>query len=258
VDALGDFPPLMKPLDVFWVNTKKQESVELNIDQLIHAEDFQPEIKENQLVIAATGSGHTDFTYISFNENASRSFDAVFDAKKIPGYKKDKAYVFTWADSTQLSIQQLPDTSMLDMAVIVRSNGNYRVSIAENKGFDFVVLEDLILNTKTDLLKQDYTFSYFTTDGHYPFRLYFKDWAIRPLEEADVEIYYYPESIVVQSRKQIDQAEIRFFDMAGRKVQTYNAKNFTRFEKPVSLSAGHYVVQLRTSDLVVNKKILVR
>jgi len=65
---------------------------------------------------------------------------------------------------------------------------------------------------------------------------------------------HYPESIVVTSRKQIETAEITFFDLAGRVVEQYTVQNFFRFEKAIKLPTGHYIVQLRASDLVVNKK----
>jgi hypothetical protein len=213
---------------------------------------------KNKLIIKANGEGGEDFTHITFNPNTTASFDKEYDAFKIILSNIKRPAVFTYADTFKLSINQLPDTTMLDMAVLAGVNGSYTLSIDQNVGFDFVVLEDEILHTRTNLLEEDYSFDYFTSDGNYPFKLYFKDWVLQPLQESDVEIYYYPESIVVRSKKQVEVAEITFIDLAGRVAEQYVARNFFKFEQAVDLPSGHYIVQLRTSNLVVNKKILVR
>lgn len=212
---------------------------------------------KNKLIIKASGLGGDDFTHISFNPYTSAAFDKEYDAFKIILSVDKRPVIFTWADTNKLSINQLPDTTMLDMSVLAGLDGEYSVSIDQAVGFDFVVLEDLILNAKTDLIKNSYRFEYFTSDENYPFKLYFQPWVLESLDESDVEIYYYPESIVVTSRKQIEIAEITFFDMAGRIAEQYVVKNFFHFEKPVVLPTGHYVAQLRTGDLVINKKIWV-
>lgn len=259
IDGLGNGAPLIQPLDVVWVYAKPYESVELETDHLIHAVNTDSIIPAaGELVLKASGETGYDFTYIRFNEHSTASFDPEFDARKIILTNNSRPSVFTYADTSKLSINQLPDTTMLNLAVRSGTTANYTLGIEKLDQFDFVVLEDLILHKKTNLLEEDYTFKYFTSDGNYPFKLYFQPWVLEPLEESDIEMYYYPESIVVQSRKQIKIAEITFFDLAGRVAGQYVVKNFFRFEKPVDLPTGHYVVQLRTSDLIVNKKILVR
>jgi hypothetical protein len=260
VDGLGSSTPLVQPLDVVWVMAASNESVELSVEDRMHAFSFNSSLDTTfkELVIKVEGEGGSDFTHIRFNPKATAAFDERLDAYKIFITNNERPLVFTYAEDDLLSINQLPDTTMLDMGVLGEYNTSFKLSIDENINFDFVVLEDLILNTKTDLLQEDYSFDYFTSDGNYPFKLYFKDWVLQPLEEADVEIYYYPESVVVRSKKQVDVAEITFFDLAGRVAEQYVARNFFVFEKPVDLPTGHYIVQLRTSDLVVNKKILVR
>ncbi len=95
-------------------------------------------------------------------------------------------------------------------------------------------------------------------NAHYPFKLYFTPWVLEPIEEADIQMYYYPEYLVVKSRKQVKQAEITFYDLAGRAVLEFNEQNFFHLEKPINIPAGHYIVQLRSGDLVMNEKILVR
>ena len=147
---------------------------------------------------------------------------------------------------------------MMDLSVKAKTDGTYKISIPSHTGFDFVVLEDLIWNKRIDLLKEDYSFDYFTSDDNYPFKLYFKPWALEPVEEADIDIYYYPENLVIRSRKQIEYAEITFYDLAGRVAYEFHEGNFFHIEKPISLPVGHYIVQLRSNDLVINRKVLVR
>lgn len=259
VDGLGTSSPLIQPLDVVWVLAESEESIELRKEDRIHASQF--EITDNpfnnKLSISVEGGNGKDITHIRFKPSSTAEFDLKSDAYKLE-FSNEAPSIFTLAGSDFLSINQLPDTTMLDMAVSAYENGNYSISVHENINFDFLVLEDLILHTKTNLLKENYEFKYFTSDGNYPFKLYFKDWVLKPLEESDVEIYYYPESIVVRSTKQIETAEITIFDLAGRVAKQYQAQNFFKFEKPIYLPSGHYIVQLRTNDIVVNTKILVR
>lgn len=225
-----------------------------------HSQDFlQPDsLTKNLLTIKAEGPGGSDITKISFNPNSTTGYDKEVDHIKIILANSRRPQIFTFADEYMISTNLLPDTSMLDMALQVSDNGIYKILIESNIGFDYVVLEDLIWNKKINLLKEEYSFEYFTSDGNYPFKLYFSDWALQPLEESDVEIYYYPESIVVRSRKQVSFAEITFFDLAGREAFQFYEKDFFLIEKPINLPTGHYIVQLRSHDLVINKKILIR
>lgn len=227
---------------------KHQQEEYLNHDSLT----------KNILVIRAEGPGGSDQTKISFNPFATAGYDKDMDHLKIILANSRRPQIFTFADTFLISTNLLPDTSMLDMAIQVSDNGIYTVGIERNIGFDYLVLEDLIWEKKINLLEGDYSFEYFKSDGYYPFKLYFSEWAIQPIEESDIEIYYYPERLVVRSKKQVGSAEINIFDLAGRKSLTFKEKNFFFIEKPIPLPTGHYIVQLRSGELMVHKKILVR
>lgn len=260
VDGLGFQTPLIQPLDVFWVSTSGNENIELKNKDRIHASQFFEESDEerNQLVLQARGVGGVDRAIISFNPGSSSGFEGKKDAVKYSLTNSDRPNIFTLADDQPLVINQLPDTAMMDLFVEAGVNGNYTISIDKNIGFDYLVLEDLIWKTRHNLLEEDYSFDYFTSDGHYPFKLYFSEWGTQPVEAGDIQIYYYPESIVVRSNKQIEQATIVFYDLMGRGVLEFNETDFHYFEHPVSLPVGHYIVQLRSNDVVVNTKVLVR
>ena len=258
LDGLGNASPLIQPLDEFWVYSGGKEQVLLDYSSQLHAIDYVEDILEmkDELVLQVGGASTSDQTYIRFNEKASSGFDVEFDAFKFGGSKA--LQIFTFEGEEMFSINQLPDTAIMDLSVKATVDGTYKISIPSHVGFDFVVLEDLIWNKRIDLLEDDYSFDYFVDDGNYPFKLYFSPWALQPVEEADIDIYYYPENLVIRSRKQIDYAEITFYDLAGRVAYEFHEENFFRIEKPISLPVGHYIVQLRSNDLVVNRKVLVR
>ena len=258
IDGIGNASPLIQPLDVFWVYSYGNEQMQLDNNTRLHVADFVEDdlaIKE-KLVLQASGVNTSDQTYIRFNENSTTDFDKEYDAFKISGSKP--LQIFTFGGEEKLSINQLPDTALMDLAVLACEDGTYTLSIDKNQGFDFVILEDLIWKKRIDLLQQDYSFEYLISDGDYPFKLYFKPWALESVNESDIEIYYYPESIVVRSRKQIDYAYITFYDLSGRIALQLEARDFHHYEQPISLPVGHYIVQVRTGDLVVNRKVLVR
>lgn len=260
IDGLGDASPLIQPLEVFWLNTDPGDQFIVDNQHRLHAIDFDDDLISNrqELVIKVEGQNGSNKTYIAFNNNATAAYDPNYDALKNFFLPIAPPQVFTFGGDEKLDINQLPDTALMDLAVNSREDGKYTLSIEENAGFEFVVLEDLIWNKRIDLLKEDYSFDYFTSDGDYPFKLYFTPWALEPAKEDDIQIYYYPESIVVHSRKQIDHAILHFFDLAGKEVLELQLENFRHYEKAISLPFGHYIVQLKSGDLVVNKKVLVR
>jgi len=259
IDELGITSPLIQPLDVVWVYAEPGESVYFNYDKIIHASNFKPnnDPYKNKLALKVKGNGGEDEMHISFNQQATPFFDKEYDALKSFISAQNGPSIFCWADTLKLSVNQLPDTTMLDFAVYAGVEGDFNISISENVNFDFVYLEDLILGTKTNLMDEDYNFQYFLSDGNYPFKLYFKPWVIEPLEETDIEMYFYLDRLVVSSRKQIDYANIKFYDMSGKVAFEFDEQNFFQFEKLVNISGGHYIVQLRSGDVVSNLKVFV-
>ncbi|NPD45909.1 choice-of-anchor tandem repeat GloVer-containing protein [Lentimicrobium sp. S6] len=260
IDGLGDAHPLIQPLDVFWVYAEQNEQMDfLNADR-IHASGFQENlnIRDHVLKLKVDSKNGSDYTYISFNPSSSPDFEYDKDALKIMPHRNNRPQIFTYGGEKELGINQLPDTTMMDLSVKCQSNGTFTISIDSNMGYDYLILEDLIWNKRINLLEESYTFDYFTSDGNYPFKLYFTDWVLQPVEEGDIEVYYYPESIVVRSRKMIKQADIIFYDLAGKAVMTYTENDFFKFEKAISLPTGHYIVQVRTDDVVKNTKVLIR
>lgn len=258
IDGIGNHPPLIRPLEVFWVYSDGLESIQIDPSALMHEKDYKEEIPDRKVLsLEVLGTKKVDETLISFNDQAINDFDPKYDALKFIKNKKSPQ-IFTKAEEELLMINQLPDTSMMNLFVQNGENGTMKIRLGQNHGFEYLVLEDLVWNTRTDLLESDYSFDYFTSDGHYPFKLYFTPWVLEPIEEADIQMYYYPEFLVVKSRKQIKYAEITFYDLAGREALKFSEQNIYYLETPIQIPAGHYIVQLRSGDLVVNEKVLVR
>ena len=260
IDGLGDAHPLIQPLDVFWVYAAQNEQMDfLNADR-IHASEFQENlnVRDHILKLKVDSKNGSDHTYISFNPSSSPDFEYDKDALKMMPHRNNRPQIFTYGGEKELGINQLPDTTMMDLSVKCASNGTFTISIDSNMGYDYLMLEDLIWNKRINLLEESYTFDYFTSDGNYPFKLYFSDWVLQPVEEGDIDIYYYPESIVVRSRKLIKQADIIFYDLAGKAVLSFTENDFFKFEKAISLPTGHYIVQVRTANVVKNTKVLIR
>lgn len=258
VDGIGNHSPIISPLEVFWVYGNGEESIQINSSALLHEQGFEEEIPDRKMLsLQVSGANKVDQTVIAFNDLASDKYDPQLDAFK---FIKNETYphIFTKSEEDLLTINQHPDTTMMNLFVQMGTDGNMKIKLLQNNGFDYLVLEDLIWHTRTDLLIEDYQFDYFTSDMHYPFKLYFKPWILEPIKEADIQMYYYPKFLVVKSRKQVKQADITFFDLAGRTVLEFSEQNFFHIEEPIHIPVGHYIVQLRSGDLVVNEKILVR
>lgn len=259
VDGIGDASEHIEPLGAFWMYLEENESLDITASQGKHY--FQIEDNESNeqdiLALHLKSENGDDKTFIRFNENATADFDGAYDALKFSFSDSIQTEIFTKASSRKLAINQLPDTALLDLFVEAAERGTYTISVDKHDGFDFLVLEDLIWNKRIDLLEQDYSFEYFESDGQYPFKLYFNEWALEPVDEADILIYYYLGSVYVKSNKQIEFAQILFYDMTGRVVHSFSAKDFHYLERAIDLAAGHYIVQLRTRDVTKNRMIWV-
>ena len=260
VDGIGEAAPLIQPLSVFAIYAEQKEEFKLVKSDKIHAVNYLESSNsvDHLLKLKLSGLNECDYTIINFNQNASYGFDKTKDALIFPNITNSKGRIFTFGDGEELAINQLPDTTMMDLSVKCQSNGTFTISIDSNMGYEYLVLEDLIWKKRINLLEESYTFDYFASDGNYPFKLYFTDWVLQPVEESDIEVYYYPESIVVRSRKMVEQAEIIFYDLTGKAVLSYTENDFFKFEKAISLPTGHYIVQVRTPSFVKNTKVLIR
>jgi hypothetical protein len=207
----------------------------------------------NKLVLKAEGESGADYTQISFESNSTPQFDEKYDIKKMLINSSKRPLLFSYADSIKLFYNFLPDTTAVNLGVWAGVDAHFTISIEENINFEFVVLEDLILNQRTDLLEEDYTFKYFTTDLNYPFKLYFKEWFLVPPDNDDIEVFYFPDQLTVRSKKLIDIAEITIFDLAGREALQFVEKDFFVLEKNILLPEEHYIVRVRNNYF--NKRI---
>jgi hypothetical protein len=259
VDGIGTLSPIIQPLDVFWVNAQSGDEFRLSNEDQIHKNEYIPsDTNKNELQLAILDGETKNQTIISFNNQASYEYEKDKDAL-LPQFENyHKAQIFTFAGEQKLAINQLPGTAIMDMAVKAEKDGTYTIQKLKNKDFDFVVLEDLIWNKRINLLEEDYTFDYFVSDGDYPFKLYFEPWALEPLNESDIDMYYYPETLVIRSRKQVEYADVYIYDLAGKLSLDFKIEDTFYFEKDIDLPTGHYIVQFRTTDVAINEKILVR
>lgn len=259
IDGIGDLD-LLEPLESFYIYSEGFESFNLMAEHRVHKIHVSEDSIANSGVLdfQLLSDEHIDHAMIRFKQNSSAEYEGEYDALKIIDMEAIGPHIFTIASGEKIQINQLPDTSMMSLFVNSSEDGEFSIHVNEDEALDFLVLEDLIWRKRIDLLKQDYSFEYFTSDGDYPFRLYFNQWGIDPVSEEDVQIYYYLESIVVKSKKQIERTEIVFYDLVGREALVLMAQDFHHFKQAIQLPAGHYVVQLRTGDLISNTKILVR
>jgi hypothetical protein len=258
VDGIGTLNPIIQPLDVFWVNAQSGDEFRLSNDDQIHMNEYNPPVSnKNELQIAVLDGETKNQTIISFNNQATNEFEKDKDAL-LPQFENyQKSQIFTFAGEQKLAINQLPGSAIMDMAVKAEKDGTYTIQKLKNKDFDFVVLEDLIWNKRINLLEEEYSFDYFVSDGDYPFKLYFEPWALEPVNESDIDIYFYSESLIIRSRKEVEYADVFIYDMMGKLSLDFKMENSFFFKEEVHLPTGHYIAQFRTKDVVINRKIWV-
>ena len=107
---------------------------------------------DNLLVLEAMGNDYSDATYLRFDAGASEEIDQL-DAFKLFTVSNPHLPQLYTMGGDKLSINVLPQTEMVPAGFKAGVPGEYTINIKEVTGMANVVLEDLELQSQTDLMR---------------------------------------------------------------------------------------------------------
>ncbi len=156
---------------------------------------------------------------------------------------------------TKLAINVLPETAFVPAGFIAGVPGIYTINIKEVTGMAHVVLEDLVMETQTDLLENEYTFSYDLNDPEGRFIIHFTPLAVDENLADLVNIYSYNKDVYVKVPENTKGDIVVFNTMGQEVVRTTitDALNIISLEK-----GAYYVVKVMSNESVVTKKVFVK
>ena len=203
--------------------------------------------------IQAIGNGYSDVTHIRFDEDATSGFDGQYDAYKLFSleYNNRLPQIYT-IGGDKLSINVLPATNVVPLLFRSGVEGSFTISIGEIKDIDYLFLEDLETGVMTNLLEENYTFSYKTGNKDDRFNLHF---ALYEDVINAVNIYSYGKDIYVLLPENVT-AEIYVYNLMGQLIKTAvseGSRNTIKIN-----NGGNYLVKVMTLDGVKAQKVFVK
>ncbi|WP_062043137.1 T9SS type A sorting domain-containing protein [Lentimicrobium saccharophilum] len=222
---------------------------------------FLKESVANTLELEVDGNGFRDVTFIRFNENATKGFDANADAHKLWGIE-EAPQLFSWSGTYPLSINELPlvFNETIDLGFSCAASGAYTITANGLSGFDASVrllLEDKKNSAITDLsINPGYIFDYQAGEIPDRFRLHIIGASAIP-EQNSIFVWYQNNLLSVSNPSGIT-GELHLFDLAGRVVLSSPLDKGDLTVLPISLKPGVYLAGISAVNFKLTRKIIVR
>lgn len=222
---------------------------------------FLKESVANTLELEVDGNGYRDVTFIRFNENATKGFDANADAHKLWGIE-EAPQLFSWSGTYPLSINELPlvFNETIDLGFSCAASGAYTITANGLSGFDAsirLLLEDTKNSVITDLsLNPGYIFDYQAGETPDRFRLHISGGPAIP-DQHSIFVWYHSNLLSVSNPSGIT-GELHLFDLAGRVVLSSHLGKGDLTVLPVNLKPGVYLAGVSSANLKLTRKIIVR
>ncbi|MEZ5083888.1 MAG: hypothetical protein R2750_10630 [Bacteroidales bacterium] len=152
------------------------------------------------VVLEAAGENFADETWIHFNEVAGEEHDGQFDAyKRISLSNPELPQIFSYTPGgVMMSVNGMPEVESVPVGFTAVESGVFTINAKETGEFSELYLEDLLTNTVTSLMDNDYTFTYTSGDAQNRFILHFSPLAIGDQEVSDINIFSFDKDLYVE------------------------------------------------------------
>ncbi|MCD4732287.1 MAG: T9SS type A sorting domain-containing protein [Bacteroidales bacterium] len=259
VQGVGGAERLVPPHQGFFVSATAAGTFSLGDAERTHsgADNFYKNDNPQMLVLEASNDNFSDKIWIHFNENAGVEHDGIYDAyNRISLSNPELPQIFSITQSgTMLSINGMPETSMVPVGFTAVESGVFTISAVETGEFANVVLEDLLTQTQTDLLSNPYTFNYTTGDQENRFIVHFTPLAVPEIFEEMVNIFSFNTSVYVTAPVNT-KGNIFIYNMMGQEVAS---KRINDMQNIITLEkSSYYVVKVLSDESVVTKKVFIK
>ncbi|MBN3035307.1 MAG: T9SS type A sorting domain-containing protein [Bacteroidales bacterium] len=219
-----------------------------------NATPFFKDAVANMVRLEASGNGRTDETVVRFLNEATAGFDNSFDARKMFAYYDEFPQVYS-LDNGYMSINTLPVTDQVALGFTAGMSGTYTLAATGINDLSYVMLEDLVTGTMTNLLSNSYTFDYTAGSNEARFILHFAPLAVPELDAEAISIYAVDRDVYVNVPENTD-GHIMVFNTLGQQVTTApinNTLNKVTVNKP-----GSYIVRVLSDNRTITGKVMIK
>ena len=211
------------------------------------------EVVPNLVRLEVSGNSYKDEAVVRFMPEATAEFDGQYDAHKFYGDAAEAAQIYT-TGSIPLSINSLPETSMVPVGVKAGVNGTYTIAATEINNLQFATLEDTRTGIFTDLSQKSYAFSFTAGEDEMRFRLHFSALGIPDEKPSEIIVYSQAKKVFVKQGEN-RQGDIFIYNLSGQKIRSkLSASGLNEFGLQ---STGIYIVKVISKDVTCIKKVYV-
>jgi hypothetical protein len=195
-----------------------------------------------------------DEAVVRFIDGASIDFDGNLDAHKMFSFEEDYPQLYSTANNS-MAINSLPTDyrEAISMDVVGVDGHSMTISVSEALDFEELYLKDEFTGELTNLLLEDYTFSY-NAEVSDRFTLLFTISDVNELSKDEIRIFAHNKTIQVNLGLD-DNANIAVYTLLGQEVVSINSNGLTQI--PV-YNTGYYVVKVSSDNGVSTKKVFIK
>lgn len=227
----------------------------LNSDRTINgAGNFYKTDIPNVIILEASGKGYKDEIFIRFMDEAIIGFDSKWDAYKLISEADFIPQIYTIGGEEKLAINALPRVSNVNMGFVANGAGEFTIQATETSEFKTVLLEDKATGIITDMLTNSYSFNYKAGDDENRFVIHFGDISTET-ESGGFVIYSSQGNIVVYNINN-QQGDVYVYNVVGQLMGSVSLQDGIN-NITLDNAQGYYIVNVRTSENVVNKKVYI-
>ena len=207
---------------------------------------------------------HSDYSdlYIRFNENATESFDASWDANKLFGFSQI-AQVYAYDNENLYAVNSLSshsETHIVNLAVKTPIAAEYHfvfMDLPQISDMYSVQLLDQASGTTIDI--KEGTKYYFTSEegnNENRFQLHFGTTGINEIIASQLHTYMSGENLCIIGEE--GAAELQIFDVQGKQMFAKSVQLTDDFRQRVSLSSGVYIIRVQKNEIVKTNKVIIK
>lgn len=202
-------------------------------------------------------------TLIAYSENGTLGYDDGFDSQKMGGVLSSQ--LTTLIGSSRYAIQTRPEFFITDEVPVQvdQVNGEtLTISIGNKEGIFNdasvnIFLYDTLLNQYHNLTQASYTYTPLVANDSDRFKIVYQTSAlINPEYTAFNSIATINnEMLIIQANKTM--LDITIYDITGKYICSYDAKNRNEFKSPFTYAEGFYIakIKLESGEIVTQKLI---
>jgi hypothetical protein len=255
----GSGAQYIPPMQGFFVSATAGDLLSLGDAQRSHmgAGTFYKDSNPQLVVLEAIGENFTDETWIHFNETAGEEHDGQFDAyKRISLSNPELPQIFSYTPGgVKLSINGMPEVESVPVGFTAVESGVFTINAKESGEFTELYLEDLFTNYVTNLLENDYSFSYSAGDQQNRFILHFGALGVDDVAGDLFNIYSFNKDVYVAVPAHTS-GTITVYDMMGQEVTSTSINNTVNV---ITLDkSAYYIVKVLSNENMETKKVFIK